>query len=97
MGRDPARNVNADGCDLPALCVNAGQPLDAERVDAKVRQRPNQYCFEIANVAMDVFTVGTQADDGITNNLAQAMIRDFAAAICLEQRHVTRAELFFVE
>jgi len=41
VGCYPARNVNANGCDLPALCVNAGQALDAERADAEVRQRPN--------------------------------------------------------
>jgi len=41
VGCDPARNVNADGCDLAALCMNAGQALDAERVDAEVRQCSN--------------------------------------------------------
>ena len=90
MRRDPARDVNADRCDLAAPGVNAGQALDSKSIDTEVRHGPDQYFFQIANVAMNVLAIGTEIDDRITNNLAQPVIGNLPAAICLKQRHVAR-------
>ena len=94
---DPARDVNADGCDLTALSMDPRQALDAECIDTKVGHGPYQHFFKIAHVAMDVFTIGTKIDNRVTDELAQAVISHFPATIGFKQRHVTRSELLFVE
>lgn len=97
MCSNPARDVDSDRCHLPALRVYTSQTLDSKGVDTEVRHGPNQDFFQIAHVAMHVFSIGTEVDDWITNYLAQAVIRHFAAAIRLKQCDVSRAELFGIE
>ena len=97
MRRDPARDVNADSCDLAAPGVNAGQALDSKSIDTEVRHGPDQHFFQIANVAMNVFAIGAEIDNRVTNDLAQAVISHFSAAIRLKQRHTPRSKFLFVE
>ena len=97
MRGNPARDVNADRCDLPALSMDAGQALDGECFDTEVRHRPNQHFLEIAHVPMHVFALRTEVDDRITDDLAQSMIGHFSAAIRLKQRHVARSQFVFIE
>ena len=97
MCRNPARDVHSDRRDFPALRVYASQPLNSKGVDTEVRHGPNQDLFQIAHVAMHVFAIGTEIDDRITNELAQAVIGHFAAAIRLKQCDISRLELFGIE
>jgi hypothetical protein len=97
MRSNPARNVDSDGCDFPALRMYASQTVDSKGVDTEVCHGPNQYFFQIAHVAMHVFAMGTEIDDWITNHLAQAVISHFSAAVRLKQRDISRAELFGIE
>ena len=97
MRGDPARDVNANGRNLPALSMDTGQALDTKGTDAEVRHRPYQHFFKIAHVAMNVFAIGAEIYNRITDNLAQAVIGHFPAAIRLKQRHVARSQLLFVE
>ena len=55
------------------------------------------YHDEVAHVAMNVFTIGTEIDDRITYNLAQSVISHFSTAIGFEERYVARFELLRIE
>src|SRR5690242_17367316 len=89
--------MNANGCNLPALSMDTGQALDTKGTDAEVRHRPYQHFFEIAHVTMNVFAIGAETDNRIANDLAQAVIGHFPAAIRLKQRDIARSQLLFVE
>src|SRR6185369_13003684 len=95
--RDPARDVNSDRGDFTAPGVYARQTLDAKRLDTKIRQRPDQNFFQIADVTMEVFAIRAEVDNRIPNDLPETVIRDFPAAIRLEQRHVALLQFFLVE
>jgi hypothetical protein len=89
--RDPARDVHTDGGDLPARRVDASQSLDAKGVDAEVRHGPDQHFFQIANVTVNVFSIGTEINDRVPDDLAQAVISHFSAAVGLIHSHVARS------
>ena len=44
---------------------------------------------------MNVFTIGTQIDDWITNQLAKAMISRFAAAVRFKHANISGSQNFF--
>jgi len=97
MRCDPSSDVNSDCRNFSASRMYAGQTIDAKAFDIKVSHGPNQDLFEVAHVTMNVFAVGTEIDDWITDHLAQTVIRHLPTAIRFEQRHVSGAELFGVE
>ena len=97
MCSNPTRDVYSDRGNFPSLGVYASQTFDSKGVDTEVRHGPDQNFFQVANVAMDVFAIGAEIDDRITDHLAQTVISHFSAAIGLKQRHVSRAELFRIE
>jgi len=94
---NPARDVDSNSCNFSALRVYTCQTIDSTGVDTEVRHGPNQDFFQIAHVAMNVFAIGTEINDWITNHLTQAVIGHLSAAIGLKQRYISRAELFAVE
>ena len=93
VGCYPACDVNTDGGNFSARGVNAGQTVDTKRLNAKVAHCADQYFLEIAHVMMNVFTIGTQFDDGIADKLAQTVVGYFAAAISFKDRHVSFLQL----
>ena len=46
---------------------------------------------------MNVFAIGAEIDDRIADDLAQAVISHFAAAIRLKDSYIARLQLLFVE
>src|SRR5947209_19279139 len=46
--RHPTCDMDADGGDLAALCVDACESLYAERLDAEVEHRAHQHFFKVA-------------------------------------------------
>ncbi len=97
MSGDPARDVDADRGNFPARSMHARQTFNTKRLDTKICQRANQDLFQIAYVAVYVFTVRAQADNWITDNLAQAVISHFSTTIRFKQRHVTLSQLILIE
>ena len=69
MCSNPARNMHTNGCHFTAVRVYTGQAFDPERIDTEVGHGPNQDFFQIANITMNVFAVGTEIDDWITDHL----------------------------
>src|SRR5687768_2062362 len=88
VGGDPAGDVNSNGRDFAALSMNSSQTGNAKRLDAEVFQRANQNLFQITDVTMNVFAVGTEINNRITNHLAHAVISHFAATIRFKQSNV---------
>src|SRR5581483_9922862 len=92
--RNPARNVHADGRDLAALRMHAGQSRDAKRGDAKIIHRAHQDFLQVANIAIDVFAIGTQIDYWITHELAQSVVSRLTAAIRFKDSNPARSQEF---
>lgn len=90
----PARDVYADGGDFAARRMHAREPLDAKGFDAKITQGADQDFFEVADVTMHVLPVRAQIDDRVADDLAQPVIRDFAAAVGFKDRYATSVEDF---
>jgi len=81
VGGHPARDVYADRGDFAALRVYTGQAGNAKRFDIKVVHRANQDFFQIAYEAMHVFAIRAQVNNWIADDLAQPVIRNFAASV----------------
>src|SRR4029079_3968595 len=79
--RDPARDMNANRRHFPTGGVNASKTLDAKGVNLIVSKRSYQNFFQVPHERMDVFAIGAQVDDRITNDLAQTMIGNLSASI----------------
>src|SRR3989442_9690773 len=92
MRRNPARDVHADGRDFATMGVHAGQVLDPKCLYTKVTNRAYQYLFEITDEAMNIFAIRAQVDNWITNDLAQAVISHFAAAVSFEDSYAARLQ-----
>src|SRR5690349_22044272 len=77
---DPPRDPDADRREFLVSDPDAGQSVDARRLDAVVCRGSNQDFLEIANVAVHVLPVWLQIEDGIADDLSGTVIRDVAAA-----------------
>ena len=87
----------SDRSHLSTLGVNTCQTIHAKGFDTEVRHGPNQHLFQVAHVAMNVFTIGAEIDDGITYHLAQPVISDFSTTIGFEERYVACFELLSIQ
>jgi len=67
-----------------AANATAQTPLDPKRVDAKIGHGLDQHFLDVTDIFMNVFAVRRQADDRITDDLAETVIGDLAAAIYLK-------------
>ena len=92
MRRNPARYVHADGRDFATVGMHAGQVLDPKCFYTKVTNCAYQYLFEITDEAMNIFAIRTEVDNWIANDLAQAVISDFAAAVSFEDSYTPRLQ-----
>jgi hypothetical protein len=59
VARDPSGDANADGTNFLDINPRAGHPFDTMRGDAVIGADANHHLFEIANVSMDVASIGT--------------------------------------
>src|SRR5205807_6630875 len=96
MGRYPARDMYSYRSNFSTRRVNARQSRNAKRFNVEVAHRANQNFFQVAHVAMHVFTIGTEIDNRIADDLAQSMISHFAAAIRFEHSHAARLQKFII-
>ena len=87
---DPTCNVNANGRNFSAGRMYACEPFNAKGVDFIVGERADQDLFQVTHKSMNVFAIGTEVDNRITNDLAQTMIGNFPAAICFEDTDAAR-------
>jgi hypothetical protein len=80
MASYPSRNSHSNRRDLFIAHPNASKPLDAPALNPVIRNRANQYFFEVAHVAMNITAIRFEIDDWITNELPGAVVSDIAAA-----------------
>src|SRR5258707_5532540 len=97
MGGNPASNMYAYCRHFAAVRVHASKSFDAKRVDAEIAHRTNQDFFQIADIAMDVFTVRTEVYNRVTDHLTQPMISDLASAIRLKHCNASSTQFRLVE
>jgi hypothetical protein len=74
--------------------MDARQALDPECFDTKISHRPDQYFFNVAYVAVNILAFRRKRDDRIADDLTEAMICDFAAAVCLKNLDAELSEHF---
>jgi hypothetical protein len=80
MTRYPSRNSHSNRRDLFIANPDASEALDATALDSVIRNRANQYFFEVAHVAMNIAAIGFEIDYWITDELTGAVVSDIAAA-----------------
>src|SRR5690349_11667358 len=86
----PTRNMHANSRDFAARSMHASQTGNAKRIDSKIGHRANQDLFQIAHETMHVLAVRTQVYDWVADNLAETVVRYFAAAIRFENTYAAR-------
>ena len=78
---------------------NAGQPVDARRLDAERRNCPDDRLLQVAHVLLNVLAVTAQVEDRVADELPRAVERRLAAAVRFDDldvgvaRHVELAGL----
>jgi hypothetical protein len=104
---DPAAKVHAKGGEFLFFACGVADPdavaaRDARGGDSKIGCRADHGFFELLDVPADVATVFGEIEDGVTDDLAGAVVGDVAAAVGflerdvhLGQEAVARAEIFF--
>lgn len=80
VARHPSRDPDADRRQLLASDPDAGQAVDTAGVDAVVGSGANQDLLDVADVSVDVLSIGFQIDNRITDDLSRAVVGDVAAA-----------------
>ena len=80
MTRNPSGDADADCRDLFSPHPYAGQSGDPFAGDAVIGRDTNQHVFDIPHIAMHIAAIGPQIENGITDELPGAVIRDVAAA-----------------
>lgn len=84
MGGDPTFDVNSDRGDLTLCGVDAGQALDPKGIYPVVCHHANEHILNVADVTMDILSVRRERDDGIPDDLTEAMIRNPSTTVCLK-------------
>jgi len=92
MTGDPAGNSHANRSQLLDTNPYSGQACNAGRLDTAVSRDSDQHLFEIANVPMNVATVGLETDDRIPHNLTWTVIGDVTAATRFQHVDATRLQ-----
>src|SRR3954468_14451661 len=82
--------MHPDRCDLPRRPVepDAGESLDARRLDAERRHRADDRLLEVAAELLDVLAVALQVEDRVTDELTGAVEGPAAAPVRLDDRDV---------
>src|SRR5688572_4699750 len=76
---DPPGDPNADRGKFFIADPRSGQPWHALRGDAELAGGPDHYLFDVPHVLMDVASIGFEIDDGVTHELARAVVGHIAA------------------
>jgi len=76
---DPPGDPNADRGKFFIADPRPGQPWHALRGDAELAGGPDHYLFDVPHVLMDVASIGLEIDDGVTHELARAVVGHIAA------------------
>ena len=76
MARYPSRNSHSNRRDLFIAHPDAGKALDAPALNPVVRNRANQYFFQVAHITMNVTAIRFEINDGITDKLTRSMAGD---------------------
>ena len=76
----PSRNSHSNRRDLFIANPDAGKPLDAPALNPIIRNRANQYFFEVAHITVNVAAIRFEIDDWITDELTGSVVGDVSAA-----------------
>src|SRR5579871_4512831 len=82
VGGDPAADVNTDGSHFLFVCPNAGKAFDVAGFNSEFSQRVDDCLLDGANKTNHVALPFSQIENGVTDDLSRAVIRNVAAAIC---------------
>src|SRR5579884_3852915 len=78
---DPAADVDANGGDFSAVDPDSGSAFEAVRMNVELCEGVDERLFDGANIRDYVALPFAEIEDGVTDDLAGAMIGDVAAAI----------------
>src|SRR6266536_1077358 len=94
VGGNPASDMHSNGRNLSLWRVNASQSFDPKCLNTEISHCADQNLFQIANIAVDVFTLRAQIDYGVANDLAQSVIGNLAAPISFKDGNAPGLESF---
>ena len=92
MISDPAPDGDTEGGDLAIPDPDAGSPLRAFAENVVSIQRTNERLLERAQPQVQVAPDAVKGDDRVTHELTRAVVRDFPAAIGLNDGDIVRCQ-----
>lgn len=80
VARDPPRDSHPDSCQFVVADPHAGEPRQPVRRNPESRDGLDQHRFQVANVAMDVASIGPKIEDRVPDQLTRPVIGDVASS-----------------